>query len=146
MTALTVDRDPPVGVAATVRVVGVGDDDRRLARLLLAGDDDALAEAYDRWSPLVSGLARRVTGDATIAEDVMQEVFVHLWEHPGRYDPNRGGLREISGPADVRIEADVVDFCRLAARRLRPEQLQVVVSGDAALAEAVLVGAGMFAA
>src|SRR5262249_37625806 len=68
-------------------------DDVRLRERLLAGDDDALAEAYDRWSTLVYSLAMRITVDHAAAEDVTQDVFVHLWQHPDRYDPQRGALR-----------------------------------------------------
>jgi hypothetical protein len=68
-------------------------DDVRLRARLLAGDDDALAEAYDRWSALVYSLAMRITADHAAAEDVTQDVFVHLWQHPDRYDPYRGALR-----------------------------------------------------
>jgi RNA polymerase sigma-70 factor (ECF subfamily) len=68
-------------------------DDVRLRERLVAGDDDALAEAYDRWSTLVHSLAMRITADHAAAEDVTQDVFVHLWQHPDRYDPHRGALR-----------------------------------------------------
>ena len=68
-------------------------DDVRLHERLLAGDDDALAEAYDRWSTLVHSLAMRITADHAAAQDVTQDVFVHLWQYPDRYDPHRGALR-----------------------------------------------------
>ena len=67
--------------------------DVQLYERLVAGDDDALAEAYDRWSALIHSLAMRITADHAAAEDVTQDVFVHLWQHPGRYDPHRGALR-----------------------------------------------------
>ena len=35
----------------------------------------------------------RVLGDAAAAQDVVQDVFVELWSHPGRYDPAAGPLR-----------------------------------------------------
>ncbi len=54
---------------------------------------EALAEAYRRHGGAVVGLARRVTGDATEAEDVAQDVFVRLWDHPDRFDASRGSLR-----------------------------------------------------
>lgn len=54
---------------------------------------DALAEVYRRHGGAVFGLARRVTGDPTDAEDVTQDVFVALWHHPDRFDPSRGSLR-----------------------------------------------------
>jgi RNA polymerase sigma-70 factor, ECF subfamily len=71
----------------------VGDSDSLLAARLGAGDDRALAEAFDRLGPAVYGGAFRVLGDAAAAQDVVQDVFVELWSHPGRYDPAAGPLR-----------------------------------------------------
>ena len=67
--------------------------DVRLHERLVAGDDEALAEAYDRWAPLVHTLAVRITDDHGAAEEVTQDVFVHLWERPESFDPSRGALR-----------------------------------------------------
>ncbi|MBO0714350.1 MAG: sigma-70 family RNA polymerase sigma factor [Acidimicrobiales bacterium] len=55
--------------------------------------DDALAEVYRRHGGAVYGLARRVLGDDTRAEEVVQEVFLRLWQQPERFDPDRGTLR-----------------------------------------------------
>ena len=38
-----------------------------------------LRELYDEFSPLVYGLAARVTRDWAAAEDISQEVFVRVW-------------------------------------------------------------------
>jgi RNA polymerase sigma-70 factor (ECF subfamily) len=54
---------------------------------------DALAEAYRRHGGAVFGLAQRVVGDRTLAEEVVQEVFLRLWNKPDRFDPERGSLR-----------------------------------------------------
>ena len=54
---------------------------------------DALAEAYRRHAGAVFGLARRVLYDRALAEEVVQAVFVRLWDHPDRYDAQRGSLR-----------------------------------------------------
>lgn len=54
---------------------------------------DALAEAYRRHAGAVFALARRVLADPTLAEEVVQEVFLRLWDHPDRFDPERGALR-----------------------------------------------------
>jgi RNA polymerase sigma-70 factor (ECF subfamily) len=54
---------------------------------------DALAEAYRRHAGAVFGLASRVTGDRTLAEEVVQEVFLRLWDGPDKFDPSRGSLR-----------------------------------------------------
>ena len=67
--------------------------ERDLRARLMAGDALALAEAYEQFSPVVYGLAARVTGDPAAAEDVTHEVFLHLWERPWVFDPDRGRLR-----------------------------------------------------
>lgn len=69
------------------------DADVRLRQRLAAGDDGALGDAYDLCSSLVYGLALRVTRSREAAEEVTQDVFVHLWEHPYAFDPGRGSLR-----------------------------------------------------
>ncbi len=55
--------------------------------------EDALAEAYRRHAGAVFGLARRVLSDATAAEEIVQEIFLRLWNDPARFDPERGSLR-----------------------------------------------------
>jgi RNA polymerase sigma-70 factor (ECF subfamily) len=75
---------------------------------LVAGEEAALAELYDRFAPLVHGLALRVTGDRAGAQDVTQEVFVQVWEHPSRFDPERGGLRAWLGVIAHRRAVDWV--------------------------------------
>jgi RNA polymerase sigma-70 factor (ECF subfamily) len=53
----------------------------------------ALAEAYRRHAGATFGLAKRLLNDHARAEEVVQEVFVRLWNEPNRYDPDRGTLR-----------------------------------------------------
>jgi RNA polymerase sigma-70 factor (ECF subfamily) len=67
--------------------------DHDLAARLVAGDEHALREAYREFSPSVYGLAVRVIANEAIAEEVVQEVFVRLWQHPDRFDATRGPLR-----------------------------------------------------
>ena len=92
-------------------------DDVLLARLQ-AGDDRALGRAFDEHAPVVLATAKRVTLDEQLAHDVVQEVFVHLWESSDRVDLNRGSLR-----AYLRVVAHrrAVDAVRRAVRRDRAE-------------------------
>ncbi|MGW1158780.1 sigma-70 family RNA polymerase sigma factor [Streptomyces sp. NPDC002513] len=67
--------------------------DRRMQRRLARGEAAALGECYDRFASLVHGLAHRVLGDETAADDITREVFARLWDNPGEYDPKQGPLR-----------------------------------------------------
>ena len=78
----------PAGYRASVP--GVEPTDALLADRMAAGDDNALAEVYDGLGQAVYGAALRVLGDWSAAQDVVQDVFVELWSHPGRYDPTAG--------------------------------------------------------
>jgi RNA polymerase sigma-70 factor (ECF subfamily) len=67
--------------------------DRDLAARLVSGDEAALREAYREHVAAVNGLAVRVLSNEALAEEVVQDVFVRLWEQPERFDPDRGRLR-----------------------------------------------------
>lgn len=54
---------------------------------------EALAEAYRRHAGAVFALARRLLVDAALAEEVVQEVFLRIWNQPEKFDPERGTLR-----------------------------------------------------
>jgi RNA polymerase sigma-70 factor, ECF subfamily len=41
----------------------------------------------------VFGLAKRLLNDQARAEEIVQEVFLRLWNDPNRFDPDRGTLR-----------------------------------------------------
>ena len=69
--------------------------DAVLVASVVARNDPALAEVFRRYAPVVAGLARRVLGDEALAQDVVQDVFVGLWDHPERFDQSRGSLRTL---------------------------------------------------
>ena len=52
--------------------------DQRLVARLRAGELSALGEAYDAHHAHVRAFARRVVGDESLAEDLVQETFVTL--------------------------------------------------------------------
>src|SRR4051794_3880090 len=56
-------------------------------------NERALEELFRRYAGQLGALARRVVRDEQLAADVVQEVFVRLWEKPERFDPARGSLR-----------------------------------------------------
>jgi RNA polymerase sigma-70 factor, ECF subfamily len=96
-----------------------GIDDALMASRLAAGDDLALAEAFDRLAPAVYRGAFGVLGDAAAAQDVVQDVFVALWRDPGRYNPAAGAL---STYLAVLARHRAVDLARSDLRRLARQE------------------------
>ena len=108
---------PATASRASVR--GVGGTDAVLAARLAAGDDHALAEVFDALARSVYGSALRILGDASAAQDVVQDVFVELWAHPGRYDPAAGTLRTY---LSMQARHRAVDLVRAELRRLARQE------------------------
>jgi RNA polymerase sigma-70 factor (ECF subfamily) len=57
------------------------------------GDQSAMGQLYDRFSGQMYGLAMRITQDATLAQDVVQEAFVGIWRNAARFDAGRASAR-----------------------------------------------------
>lgn len=55
-----------------------------------AGDQRAFAELYDSLSARVFGLILRVLVNRSQSEEVLQEVFLEIWQSASRFAPNRG--------------------------------------------------------
>jgi RNA polymerase sigma-70 factor (ECF subfamily) len=66
--------------------------DSELMRRTATGDRQAFAALYHRHHAMVYRFARLMTGSASAAEDIVQEVFLVVMRDAGRYDPARAGL------------------------------------------------------
>ena len=77
-----------------LRVATVADDaDRAVLTRVAAGELDALDELYDRYKTMAYSIAYRITNDATLAEDVVQDAFLGAWRNAGRYVHGRGSVK-----------------------------------------------------
>jgi RNA polymerase sigma-70 factor (ECF subfamily) len=79
----------------------------------------ALAEVYRRHGGAVHGLARRILRSDPPAEEITQEVFLDLWNHPEKFDAQRGTLRSF---LLARTHGKSVDFVRSEMARKRREE------------------------
>jgi len=78
----------------TGRVNSAADDaDREVLEAIAGGDHGAIAVLYERYKTMAYGLALRITGDASLADDVVQEAFVGAWRNAGRYATERGSVK-----------------------------------------------------
>jgi RNA polymerase sigma factor (sigma-70 family) len=66
--------------------------DASLVRRIRAGDRGAVDDLYARFRRPAFALARRILADDTLAEDVLQDVFLSVWRDPGAYDRARGSF------------------------------------------------------
>jgi RNA polymerase sigma-70 factor, ECF subfamily len=67
--------------------------DEQLLALLQSGDEQALASLFDRYARLVLTIGFRILRDYAEAEDLLQEVFVHVHERCAQFDPAKGAGR-----------------------------------------------------
>ena len=64
--------------------------DDQLVELVAQQDAGALEALYDRYGRAAYSLARRILTEETLAQDVVQEVFLSLWRDARRFDAGRG--------------------------------------------------------
>jgi RNA polymerase sigma-70 factor, ECF subfamily len=69
------------------------DADRAVLALVTAGQLDALQELYDRYRVIAYSIALRITADASLAEDVVQDAFLGVWRNAARYAEGRGSVK-----------------------------------------------------
>jgi RNA polymerase sigma factor (sigma-70 family) len=66
--------------------------DKQLLQLIAAKDAAALEQLYDKYERPVYSFAFRIVKDAMMAEEVVQELFLRIWNHADRIDPDQGKL------------------------------------------------------
>lgn len=53
------------------------------------GDEAALRAVYDATSAKLFGVCLRISGDREAAEDILQQVYIKIWDRAGRFDAKR---------------------------------------------------------
>ncbi|MHB1508879.1 MAG: sigma-70 family RNA polymerase sigma factor [Acidimicrobiales bacterium] len=101
--------------------------DDRLVLAIARWRDDALAEVYRRHSGPAFALAKRLVWNAGMAEEVVQEVFVKLWNDPERFEPARGTLRSF---LLAQVHSRAVDLLRSETARRRREEREATMTAE----------------
>ncbi len=66
--------------------------DEELVRRIAEGRHDALDPLQERYRPVLTSLAARQL-DRPSAEEIVQDVFLSVWQHARNFDPHRGSFR-----------------------------------------------------
>src|SRR3954465_9438990 len=102
-------------------------EDAALVREVAAGSEAALARLYDRHADAVYAAACRLTSDRQVAEEVVQETFLALWNRAELYDPAAGSL---AAWIHTIARNRTVDRLRAAGRRPNLVALSAAAGND----------------
>src|ERR1700755_1709834 len=87
------------------------DDDSSLVARMQRRDPHALAELYDRYGRITYSLILRVVRDTGIAEDLVQETFLRVWNRVHGFDAQKGSI----GPWLLAVARNrAIDYLRAA--------------------------------
>jgi len=96
--------------------VRTAEDDTNLVARMQGRDPRALAELYDRYGRVVYALILRVVRDTGLAEDLVQETFLRVWNRVHGFDAQRGSI----GPWLLAVARNrAIDYLRSAGGRER---------------------------
>jgi RNA polymerase sigma-70 factor (ECF subfamily) len=86
----------------------------------------ALSKLYDRYDRTVFGVGLKILGDRSLAEELVQEVFLKVWRSSGTFDPSRGSFSTWL--------YRVTRSCALDIYRKRTHRVRQVSNGDVHIA------------
>jgi RNA polymerase sigma-70 factor (ECF subfamily) len=105
-------------------------DEQLMTNLDGPGVEAALSKLYDRYSRTVFGVGLKILGDRSMAEELVQEVFLKVWRSSGTFDPSRASFSTWL----YRVTRSVaLDLYRKRAHRVRPVsdgQLHIAAERD----------------
>ena len=57
------------------------------------GDRQALKRLYQQEGARLLGVAKRMSGDLSVAEDILHDAFIAIWNHASQFDASKGSAR-----------------------------------------------------
>ncbi len=77
-------------LAVLKQLTGNSAEEAQLLEKIASGNENALSELYDLYSPLLFSLIKPMTTSQEEAEDLLQEIFLLIWDRAGSYDRTKG--------------------------------------------------------
>jgi len=115
--------------------------EKHIVELLHEGNDKAISLLYEHYGDTLYGVAFKVVRNEEIAQDVLQESFVKIWNKAHTYDPAKAKLftwlfritrntaidkiRSLSNKTDKEIQLDVSDVYNVGKEDIRPELMDM---------------------
>ena len=115
--------------------------EKHIVELLHEGNDKAISLLYEHYGDALYGVAYKVVRNEEIAQDVLQESFVKIWNKAHTYDPAKAKLftwlfritrnsaidkiRSLSNKSDREIQLDVSDVYNVGVEDIRPELIDM---------------------
>jgi RNA polymerase sigma-70 factor (ECF subfamily) len=82
-------------------------DETALLEAVGRGDERALEDLYDSFSTRLYGFGLRLLGQPGLAEELVQETFVRIWQQASRFDPRKGNARTFVFTVARRLAVDL---------------------------------------
>jgi RNA polymerase sigma-70 factor (ECF subfamily) len=115
--------------------------EKHIVELLQESNDKALSLLYEHYGDTLYGVAFKVVRDEELAQDVLQESFVKIWNKAHTYDPSKARLftwlfritrntaidkvRSLSNKMEREIQMDVSGVYNVGVEDLRPELMDM---------------------
>ncbi len=117
-------------IAPLMMALYTGPDDRSLIDGLQHRDPDALGQLYDRYGKLAYSVVLRIVRDQAVAEDLVQEIFLRIWNRARSIDSERNAI----GPWLLAIARNrAIDYLRSSTGRDRSSSVELDETGHASL-------------
>lgn len=115
--------------------------EKHIVELLQEGNDKAISLLYEHYGDTLYGVAFKVVRDEELAQDVLQESFVKIWNKAHTYDASKARLftwlfritrntaidkvRSLSNKSEREIQMDVSGVYNVGVEDLRPELMDM---------------------
>ena len=114
--------------------------DSEIACFLAKRDKRAISLLYANYSPVIYGIIRKMIPHDEMADDIMQDVFVKIWENADKYDARKGRL--FTWLAQI-TRNTTIDWLRSASYARKMKTCNLETTGDIPVAPFSIQDSGL---